>query len=124
MVVKIGFDTEEKGPFEVKDQQMRVQVTNRIRQVTNRTRRKIGYSAGVNLKIGTDGVFALFVAANRGHASCVEVLLGVGATVDMERKTLSGRGRTSLSVAAEQGFDACVDLLVRAYADQRGPELS
>ena len=33
----------------------------------------VGYSADVDLKIGTDGVFALFVASNRGHASCVEV---------------------------------------------------
>ena len=32
LVVKIGFDTEENGPFEVWDRKMGVQVTNRIRR--------------------------------------------------------------------------------------------
>ena len=72
--------------------------------------------ADVDVQIGADGVFALFVAANRGHAACVELLLGAGATVDVERKTLSGSGQTPLSVAAAQGYGACVELLLRAYA--------
>ena len=32
LAVKNGFDTEENGPFEVRNQKMGVQVTNRIRR--------------------------------------------------------------------------------------------
>ena len=45
LVGKIGFDTEENGPFEVRYQKMGAQVTDRSRQVTNRIRRNIGSTA-------------------------------------------------------------------------------
>ena len=47
LVAKIAFDTEENGPFEIRDKKMGVQVTNGIRQVKKRIRRNIGTNSTV-----------------------------------------------------------------------------
>lgn len=57
---------------------------------------------------GLEGKTALHLAAERGLANLVELLLGVGANPDSR----DARGETPLFLAAENGRDAVADLLV------------
>ena len=63
---------------------------------------------------GTDGQTALHIAAQCGHETLVEALLGAGAQVDVLNKVT---GRTPLHAGCVAGSAACASLLLRSGAD-------
>lgn len=78
--------------------------------------RKLG-SASINAKRNADGDTALILAAWKGHAHVVKVLLRHGAHPDITNKTKQlNNGSTPLLFAAEEGRSDVVDLLIEAGA--------
>ncbi|XP_057979333.1 protein VAPYRIN-like [Malania oleifera] len=64
-----------------------------------------------------EGRTALHVAASRGNARCVELLIGAGADMDAR----SNDGRTALYIAAANGNRRTVEILVGMGADPTNP---
>ena len=56
-----------------------------------------------------DGRTPLFIAAEKGHEKCVQLLLGAGAVVNKA----ANDGYTPLIIAAQMGHQKCVQLLRR-----------
>ena len=69
---------------------------------------------GTNVDVaGAGGETLLIIAASRGYAELVEVLVKAGARVDRT----DDFGRTALSLAADQGHYAVIERLVESGAD-------
>ena len=59
------------------------------------------------------GATPLYIAAEKGHNSCVEVLLDAGAKVDQAKQ--ENHDATPLFIAAYHGHEKCVELLLNFY---------
>lgn len=78
---------------------------------------------GVNVnERGTGGLAALMVAAGRGHAEIVELLLAAGADPHLMEASM---GATALHKAAQGGNENVIRLLINhgAFVDQQSPIL-
>ena len=70
--------------------------------------------ANIDVQRMSDGVAALYVAAQNGHKECCRVLLERGANVNVQRHTLA----TPLFIAVQKGHSSIVQLLLDHEADQ------
>jgi ankyrin repeat protein len=71
----------------------------------------------VNQAETTDGCTPLYMASQNGHAAVVKALLRHPA-INVDQTMTDGSGRTPLMMAAHQGRQQCVELLIDAGADR------